>query len=56
MKKSTIVIGLDAAEPRLIEEWMAAGHLPNLSDIRQSGTYSRLNNTVNYCGIPTEVQ
>ncbi len=31
MKKSTIVIGLDAAEPRLVEEWMAEGHLPNLS-------------------------
>ena len=30
MKKSTIVLGLDAAEPRLIEKWMAAGHLPNL--------------------------
>ena len=54
MKKSTIVIGLDAAEPRLIEEWMAAGHLPNLSKIRQAGTYSRLNNTVKYCGVPTE--
>ena len=47
MKKSTIVIGLDAAEPKLIEEWMAAGHLPNLSKIRQEGTYSRLDNTVN---------
>ncbi|BAZ44301.1 hypothetical protein NIES4102_13090 [Chondrocystis sp. NIES-4102] len=54
MNKSTIVIGLDAAEPRLIEHWMAAGHLPNLSKIRQQGTYGRLDNTVNYCGIATE--
>ena len=54
MTKSTIVIGLDAAEPRLIEEWMAAGHLPNLSKIRQEGTYGRLDNTVNYCNVPTE--
>lgn len=54
MKKSTIVLGLDAAEPRLIEEWMAAGHLPNLSKISQEGTYSRLNNTVKYCDEPTE--
>ena len=54
MKKSTIVIGLEAAEPRLIEEWMAAGHLPNSSKISQEGTYNRLNNTVNYCGVPTE--
>lgn len=54
MKKSTIVIGLDAAEPRIVEEWMAAGHLPNLSKIRQEGTYGRLDNTVKYCGISTD--
>jgi len=54
MKQSTIVIGLDAAEPRLIEQWMSEGHLPNLSKIRQQGTYGRLDNTVNYCGVPTE--
>ena len=54
MQKSTIVLGLDAAEPRLIEKWMAAGHLPNLRKIGQEGTYGRLDNTVNYCGIPTE--
>ncbi|WP_019504781.1 alkaline phosphatase family protein [Pleurocapsa sp. PCC 7319] len=54
MKQSTIVLGLDAAEPRLIEDWMAAGHLPNLSRICQAGIYGRLDNTVNYCGVPTE--
>jgi predicted AlkP superfamily phosphohydrolase/phosphomutase len=54
MKKSTIVIGLDAGEPKLIEEWIAAGHLPNLSKVIQAGTYSRLDNTVNYCGKSTE--
>ncbi|MEM8673639.1 MAG: alkaline phosphatase family protein [Cyanobacteria bacterium P01_G01_bin.67] len=54
MKKSTIVIGLDAAEPRLIEEWMDAGYLQNLNSIRQAGTYGRLNNTVKYRGVPTE--
>jgi predicted AlkP superfamily phosphohydrolase/phosphomutase len=54
MKTPTIVIGLDAAEPRLIEQWMTEGYLPNLSQISQLGTYSRLNNTVNYCGVPTE--
>lgn len=54
MKHSTIALGLDAAEPRLIEEWMSAGHLPNLSRIRQEGIYGRLDNTVNYCGVPTE--
>ena len=54
MNKTTIAIGLDAAEPRLVEKWMAQGHLPNLSKIRDAGTYSRLENTVNYCGMPTE--
>ena len=54
MNRSTIVIGLDAAEPKLIEEWMLAGHLPNLSKIREQGTYARLDNTVNYCDVPTE--
>ena len=54
MNRSTIVIGLDAAEPKLIEEWMLAGHLPNLSKIREQGTYGRLDNTVNYCDVPTE--
>lgn len=33
---------------------MSEGHLPNLSQISREGTYSRLNNTVNYCGTPTE--
>ncbi|MEM7590965.1 MAG: nucleotide pyrophosphatase [Cyanobacteria bacterium P01_A01_bin.83] len=54
MKKSTIVIGLDAAEPRLVEEWMDSGYLPNLNQIRQDGTYGRLDNTVKYRGVDTE--
>ncbi|MEO0836595.1 MAG: nucleotide pyrophosphatase [Cyanobacteria bacterium J06642_3] len=54
MKKSTIVIGLDAAEPRLLEEWMDSGCLPNLNQIRQDGVYGRLNNTVKYRGVDTE--
>ena len=32
MKKSTIVIGLDAAEPRLLEEWMADAKNPVLDN------------------------
>lgn len=54
MNQPTIVIGLDAAEPKLIEKWMAAGHLPNLSAVRQSGVYGRLDNTVRYSGVSTE--
>lgn len=49
-----LAIGLDAADPKLIETWMAAGHLPNLQRLRQEGGYGRLHNTVNYNGVPTE--
>ena len=54
MKKQIIVIGLDACEPRLLEKWSSQGHLKNLKKIMDSGTYGRLDNTVNYCDIPTE--
>ena len=54
MSNPIIAIGLDAAEPRLIEQWMSEGYLPNLSQICQQGIYSRLNNTVKYCGKSTE--
>ncbi len=54
MSNPIIAIGLDAAEPKLIEQWMSAGHLPNLNQICQQGIYTRLHNTVKYCGQTTE--
>lgn len=36
------MIGLDAAEPRLIEAGMAEGWLPNLRELRERGAYGRL--------------
>jgi predicted AlkP superfamily phosphohydrolase/phosphomutase len=54
MKHPVIAIGLDSADPFLLEAWMAAGLLPNLSQIRQGGVYGRLNNQVDYCGVSTE--
>lgn len=44
MKKPVIAIGLDAADPLLLEEWMSQGHLKNLSRLREQGTYTHLNN------------
>lgn len=41
---SVIVIGLDSAEPRLIEQWMADGSLPNMQNLRQNGVYGQLEN------------
>mgnify|MGYP001799547161 CR=1 FL=1 len=54
MKTPVIAIGLDAADPHLLEQWMAAGKLKNLSQLRQQGAYGHLNNTVNYNQLPTE--
>ena len=54
MQKPIIAIGLDAAEPKILEKWMFQGHLPNLNNIRQQGTYGRLDNYVEYAGSLTE--
>lgn len=43
MKKPVIAIGLDAANPLLLEKWMSQGHLKNLSRLREQGVYTRLN-------------
>ena len=48
MKHPVIAIGLDAADPAVIERWMEQGHLKNLARIRQGGAYGRLHNSVNY--------
>lgn len=34
-----LLIGLDGAEPSLVERWMDAGRLPNLARLRDSGAY-----------------
>lgn len=47
-KEPVVAIGLDAADPQLIEQWLSQGHLPNISQIHQEGAYSRLHNSVNY--------
>ena len=37
-----VAIGLDAADPSLVEHWMSAGLLPTLSRLREQGAYGRL--------------
>ncbi|MCH7960639.1 MAG: alkaline phosphatase family protein [Candidatus Hydrogenedentes bacterium] len=37
-----IILGFDGVEPTIVEEMMAAGELPNLSAIRDSGSYAHL--------------
>ncbi|MBE9177119.1 alkaline phosphatase family protein [Oculatella sp. LEGE 06141] len=48
MKRPVIAIGLDAADPALIERWMSQGHLSNLRRIREQGTYARVSNYEHY--------
>ncbi len=40
--RKTIVLGLDGLEPEICESMMARGELPNLSRLRDTGTYRRL--------------
>lgn len=44
MKQPVIAIGLDAADPNLLETWMSQGYLPNLKRLRDQGAYGRLSN------------
>ena len=41
-----IVIGFDGADGRTVEELMDAGELPNLSALREQGTFARLGTSV----------
>jgi predicted AlkP superfamily phosphohydrolase/phosphomutase len=43
-----LLIGLDAAEPRLIEEWIADGSLPVLAALKQRGAYGRLRSSAEW--------
>jgi predicted AlkP superfamily phosphohydrolase/phosphomutase len=43
-----LLIGLDAADPILIESWIEDGRLPNLAVLKKSGTYSRLNTSAKF--------
>ncbi|MEM9004311.1 MAG: alkaline phosphatase family protein [Cyanobacteria bacterium P01_F01_bin.86] len=48
MTNPVIAIGLDAADPQLLETWMTAGHLPTLKQLREKGAYGRLLNHESY--------
>lgn len=54
MATPVIAIGLDSTDTTLLENWLAQGHLKNLSQFRQQGAYGRIANTVEYCNKPTE--
>jgi predicted AlkP superfamily phosphohydrolase/phosphomutase len=43
-KHPVVAIGLDAAEPSLLEQWMSQGYLKNLRSLQERGIYGRLQN------------
>jgi predicted AlkP superfamily phosphohydrolase/phosphomutase len=45
-----LVIGLDCAEPRLIEKWTKDGTLPNLKCLIANGSYGRIESTSDWLG------
>lgn len=48
--KPVLMIALDAAEPRLIERWIADGSLPTLKRLREQGVYGRLGSSADWLG------
>lgn len=43
-----LMVGLDAADPVLVERWTEDGTLPNLAALRRSGAYGRLESSARY--------
>ncbi len=43
--KRCVILGLDGLEPSLVEKYMAAGELPNLSRLAKRGCYRKLGTT-----------
>ena len=41
-KPKVVIIGFDGADAGLVQDWMDAGRLPNLSALRDEGTYAPL--------------
>jgi predicted AlkP superfamily phosphohydrolase/phosphomutase len=48
MKNPIVALGLDAADPVLLETWMKQGHLPNLQRLRDQGAYTRVEGIPHY--------
>jgi predicted AlkP superfamily phosphohydrolase/phosphomutase len=42
MKRTLIAIGLDSADPGLLDAWAGQGHLPNIARLREQGAYCAL--------------
>ncbi len=47
-----LLIGLDGAEPSLVERWIVDGRLPNLARLRERGGYSTCKSTIPHATFP----
>lgn len=47
-----LLIGLDGAEPSLVERWMDAGRMPHLARLRERGAYCPMASTVPHATFP----
>ena len=43
--RRVIILGLDGLDPQLVDRYLAEGELPNLAQLRDTGTYVRLGTT-----------
>jgi len=48
MNRPVIALGLDATDPKLLEDWMDDGKLPNLARFRERGAFGWVNNVRYY--------
>ncbi len=45
VKQKLIILGFDGADPHLLEQWITAGHLPNIQKLAARGTFQQLGTT-----------
>ncbi|NEO59396.1 MAG: nucleotide pyrophosphatase [Moorea sp. SIO4G2] len=48
MKRKVIAIGLDAADPEIVDKWIAQGYLSNLAQLKSQGVSGKLTNIEYY--------
>lgn len=44
--RRVVIVGLDGLEPKLVDEYMSKGELPNLKALSEEGSYKRLGTTL----------
>src|SRR5689334_1148544 len=42
----TIILGFDAADPKLVDQWVGEGHLPNIARLKKIGSGGPVRSTI----------